>query len=186
MIGDGGGLFRVGVTDAVKLRKKPTRAKKAAAGKSETSLHWHVAGYLDKHLAAPAWFTTFPAGGGGEMRGKILKGLGLKSGVPDILIIFPTTLTLNAFGASFGAIPYSVVVPLLYWIELKKEASSGEPSAVQITTQQRLIEMGCRVANCNSMDGVKAALREWGLPYQENTPTEIGLRNSLKLALANV
>lgn len=182
MISDGGGLFRVGIKDAAKLRRKPTRAKKAEAGKSETSLHWHVAGYLDKHLAAPAWFTTFPAGGGGEMRGKILKGLGLKSGVPDILIIFPMSLPMLLPDGTV----LNVMVPLLYWIELKKEKSSGEPSTVQIATQQRLIEMGCRVANCNSMDSVKATLREWGLPYQENTPTEIDLRNSLKLALANV
>lgn len=181
MIGDGGGLFRVGVKDAAKLRRKPTRAK-PTAGKSETSLHWHVAGYLDKHLSAPAWFTTFPAGGGGEMRGKILKGLGLKSGVPDILIVLPMMLPMLLPDGTV----LNVMVQLLYWIELKKEASSGEPSTAQIATQQTLIEMGCRVANCNSMERVKAALSEWGLPYQETTPTENNLRNSMKLALANV
>lgn len=182
MIGDGNGLFRVGIKDAAKLRKQPTRAKKAEADKSETSLHWHVAGYLDKHLALPAWFTTFPAGGGGEMRGKKLKGLHLKSGVPDILIIMPMLLPM----LSPNGVLQNVMVQLLYFIELKREKSSGEPSAVQIATQQTLIEMGCRVANCNSMDAVKAALREWNLPYQETTPAADKFRNSLKIALANV
>lgn len=202
MIGDGGGLFRVGVKDAAKLRKKPSRSKrvgKSADGtKSETSLHMNVAGYLDKHLAAPAWYTTFPAGGGGEFRGMILKGMGLKAGVPDILIIMPVTLTIlrqpiyqegnpiEVPGPYDDMISDTALVPLLYWIELKREGGTGEPSEAQKRMQQILIERGCRVANCNSMESVQAALREWGLPYQEMTPTEDNLRNSLKLALANV
>lgn len=174
------GLWQVGMRDAAKVRPPRARKEKAAPGsKSETSLHWHVAGFLNKHLAAPAWWTTFPAGGGGEMRGKILKGLGLKSGVPDILIIFPITLQL-AYPSN-----QTVVVPLLYFIELKK-TKSGEPSDAQIKMQQRLTEMGCRVANCDSLEAVKAAIVEWGLPWQDITPHESDLRNSLKLALANV
>jgi hypothetical protein len=176
------GLWQVGTRDTAKVRPKRARKEKPAPGsKSEHSLHWHVAGFLDKHLAAPAWWTTFPAGGGGEMRGKILKSLGLKSGVPDILIIFPVTLQLSS-----QTIPAPrVIVPLLYWIELKK-TGSGEPSDVQISTQQRLTEMGCRVVNCDSVEAVKAAILEWGLPWQDITPQENELRNSLKSALANV
>jgi hypothetical protein len=179
----GNGLFHVGIKDAAKIRKPRARKEKPPKGsRSEHSLHYNVASLLDKHLAAPAWYTTFPAGGGGEMRGKILKGLGLKSGVPDILIIFPYTIPASAIN---GPNAEFAVVPLLYWIELKK-TGKGKPSEIQIATQQQLTQMGCRVANCDSLEAVKAALREWGLPWQKITPTENNLRNSLQTALANV
>ena len=175
------GFFMIGAKDAAKVRKPRARKEKPAPGsKSETSLHWHVAGLLNTHLAAPAWWTTFPAGGGGEMRGKMLKGLGLKSGVPDILIVMPFLMQM----------PYpsnqSVMVQLLYWLELKK-TGKGTPSDAQIATQQRLTEMGCRVANCDNLEFVKQVVfGEWALPYQAVTPTEANFRNSLQNALANV
>jgi hypothetical protein len=177
------GLWQVGAKDAAKVRLPRARKEKAAPGsKSEHSLHYHVAGLLDKHLAAPAWYTTFPAGGGGEMRGKILKSLGLKTGVPDILIIFPVTIR---YQTEPNGLIHSGIFQLLYWIELKK-TGKGTPSDAQIKTQQRLTEMGCRVANCDSLDAVKATLVEWRLPWQENTPQENDFRNSLQNALANV
>lgn len=188
----GGGLFQVGLKDAAKLRQREPKPKPAKGSRSETSLHWHAAGLLDKHLAAPAWFTTFPAGGGGEMRGKILKGLGLKSGVPDILIINPTVCRVlhSPMDVPDNVIPNAwvgnpIVVPFLYWIELKK-LKTGKLSDAQIVTQQRLVEIGCRVANCESMEHVKAALAEWQLPYQAITPTEAGLRNAMRNSFANV
>lgn len=184
----GGGLFQVGLKDAAKLRARgpKPKPKPAKGSKSETSLHWHAAGLLDKHLAAPAWFTTFPAGGGGEMRGKILKGLGLKSGVPDILIICPINVARQCVGDEASISGFiGVTVPMLYWIELKK-LKTGKLSDAQIKTQQRLVEMGCRVANCESMEHVKAALAEWQLPYQAITPTEAGLRDAMRNSFANV
>lgn len=174
------GLWQVGIRDAAKVRPKGTRARKEKAppgSKSEHSLQWHVAGLLDKHLAAPAWYTAFPAGGGGEMRGKILKGMGLKSGIPDIWIICPVTLQLT---------DRSVLVPLLYGLELKK-TGKGTPSDAQIATQQTLTLMGVRCANCDNLEQVKQVVfGEWGLPYQDITPTEANFRDNLKNALANV
>lgn len=180
-------MMSIGVKDRAKLRRKSGGGKKAQpiGAKSESSLHWHVAGLLTKHLAPPAWFTTFPAGGGGEMRGKILKGLGLKAGIPDILIVNPVVFTLNAFGASFGAAPYDVTAQLLYLIELKK-LGKGVLSDDQIATQGVLSGMGCRIANCESLDMVKAALMEWRLPYRETTPTEGRFRETLQKTFGNL
>ncbi len=53
----------------------------------EQSLQRQVATYLGWALKPPAWYSSIPAGGGGEMRGRIIKGTGYKSGTPDILII---------------------------------------------------------------------------------------------------
>lgn len=174
-------MFYVGVKDRPKVPRKP-RQKAPKGSKSETSLHWHVAGLLDKHLAPPAWWTTFPAGGGGEMRGKILKGLGLKSGVPDILIIVPMTVPASAIN---GPISEFAVTPRLYWIELKK-TGVGKPSDNQLKTQAILTGMGCRVANCDNLADVKAALVEWKIPYQTKSARQTSMQNAIENAFANV
>lgn len=172
------GIFQPGYKDRAKMRGGPSRRNARPKGeKSETSLHWHVAGLLTKHLAPPAWFTTFPAGGGGEMRGKILKGLGLKSGVPDILIVNPVTVLLPS--------GLYVLAQFLYWIELKK-LKSGVISDDQIATQMLLTGMGCHVANCDNLEDVKAALAEWALPYQAMTPAQSGFEAVLRNSFANV
>jgi hypothetical protein len=178
------GLYQIGVRDRSKIR--PARSGPAPKGaKSETSLHWHVAGMLTKHLAAPAWFTTFPAGGGGEMRGKILKGLGLKAGVPDILIVNQVKITPAYLSRGEWLPDEPITVQFLYWLELKK-LNKGVLSDAQIDCQMRLTGMGCRVANCDNLEHVKAALSEWRLPYQAMTPTEAGIRSSLRNSFANV
>ena len=180
------GFFQVGVKDRAKLSRGPARRNaKPKGAKSETSLHWHVAGLLTTHLAAPAWFTTFPAGGGGEMRGKILKGLGLKSGVPDILIVNPVKITPAYLSGGEWLPDEPITVQFLYWLELKK-LGKGVLSDVQIDCQMHLTGMGCRVANCDNLEHVKGALAEWRLPYQATTPTEAAFRSSMQKAFANV
>ena len=52
----------------------------------ERMLHKVVAAWLDQNLPEDTFWTTFPSGGGGEIRGYILKDMGLKAGVPDILV----------------------------------------------------------------------------------------------------
>lgn len=178
------GIFQPGYKDRAKMRGGPSRRNARPKGeKSETSLHWHVAGLLTKHLAPPAWFTTFPAGGGGEMRGKILKGLGLKSGVPDILIVNPVKVV--RFHSSGQLEAGATLAQFLYWIELKK-LKSGVISDDQIATQMLLTGMGCHVANCDNLEDVKAALAEWALPYQAMTPAQSGFEAVLRNSFANV
>lgn len=54
----------------------------------EQKFHITVAQYLDLALPAYCAWTTFPAGGGGKLRGSFLKRMGLKAGWPDIQILW--------------------------------------------------------------------------------------------------
>lgn len=51
----------------------------------EQDFHKSVAQYLTLAMPLDAVWTTFPAGGGGKVRGAHLKAMGLRPGVPDIL-----------------------------------------------------------------------------------------------------
>jgi hypothetical protein len=105
---------------------------------TEQQLHRACAEYLAWALKPPTWFTTFPAGGGGEVRGKILRGLGLKPGVPDLLIV--------AFGVA-------------HWVELKTQ--KGKTSVDQVICHGDLIEAGCPVAVVRSLYELQATLDRW-------------------------
>lgn len=108
----------------------------------EDNLHFAVAEYLA--LAVPAhvgFWTTFPAGGGGEERGRKLKRMGLKAGVPDLMLI-------RAGRA--------------YFIELK--ADKGRLSPEQRAIRNDLITHGAPAAVCRSVDDVSVTLQRWGFP----------------------
>jgi hypothetical protein len=111
----------------------------------EKLLHKAVAAYLNAVLPTSVWWTTFPAGGGGVIRGATLKAQGLKAGVPDILIIRHGTA---------------------YWIELK--APKGISSGAQIETTRALEWAGCFVAVCRSIDNVRLVLDSWRIPTIES------------------
>lgn len=96
--------------------------------------------FLNAVLPDDVWFTAFPAGGGGKIRGAILKRRGLKPGVPDILIV------------QHGR---------LYGIELK--APKGVISGDQTNTHADLVTVGVPVAVCRTLDGIHEALTRWGL-----------------------
>ena len=57
----------------------------------EQEFHMSVASFLDYALPAHATWTTFPSGGGGRLRGAILKAMGLKPGWPDVQILVRAT-----------------------------------------------------------------------------------------------
>lgn len=111
---------------------------------TEAALHRSIARYLDIVLAEPAFCTTFPAGGGGKARGGKLKAMGLVPGVPDILIV--------ANGRA-------------YWVEIK--TATGRLSDDQKATIARLESNGARVCVCRSIDDVRQALADWGIPTKE-------------------
>lgn len=105
----------------------------------EADLHRQVCDYLDLCLPTPdAWYTTFPADGG-SLRGRI----GLKRGVPDILIIYR--------GSAF-------------WIELK--TARGRISDHQVLTAHKLGEAGYGPALARSLDDVVEAIGRWGIPVR--------------------
>jgi hypothetical protein len=109
--------------------------------KPEEALHNAVADYLTVAIKAPDWWTTFPSGGGGKVRGGKLKRAGLKAGVPDILIIKGDEGTAH-------------------WIELK--AKGGTLSDAQKETWPLLTQANCGWQLCRSTEEVQRALEWWG------------------------
>ena len=121
-----------------------TEAERRPPKQTEAQLHVQVADYLRKALRSPdVWWTTIPAGGGGRIRGALLKRKGYMAGTPDILIVFHG---------------------MAYWIELK--ATKGGLSDVQIGQHGLIIRAGSVVATCRTMDEVHQALCQWGLPVK--------------------
>jgi hypothetical protein len=118
-----------------------------SAALSEAQFHRAVAGFLNARLMPPDFFSTFPAGGGGKMRGRILKASGLKAGMPDI---FP--LIINGY---------------LYGIELK--VGRGVLSDTQKDTHAKLLATRAvtDIAICwpsadNGLDQIRSVLDVWG------------------------
>jgi len=126
----------------------------------EQALQRQVANYLAWALCPPAWFTAIPSGGGGEMRGMILKGMGLKAGVPDLLLLHQSRSL---------------------WIELK--SPRGALSEAQRRCHEAINNAGCRpVVVCRSLDDVQAALAFWGIPTRETKPSLDRIRRGIATA----
>lgn len=107
----------------------------------EADLHKAVVDFLALTLPKDATFTTFPAGGGGYVRGAMLKRAGLAPGWPDIQIIYD--------GKYHG-------------IELKREGGRVSPS--QKACHEQIEHAGASVAVCRSIDDINQSLLEWGIP----------------------
>jgi len=109
----------------------------------EQTIHMQVAQYLDAALDPDAcWYSTVPSGGGGLIRGALLKACGLKVGIPDIVLI------PRGRCACF--------------IELK--AAGGQVRPAQRALHARLRDLGCLVAVCRSVDEVEGTLKAWMVP----------------------
>lgn len=177
------------------------KGKAKSETKREGSLHWHAARLLDNFLPCPpCYWTTFPAGGGGENRGMVLKSLGLKSGVPDLLIIYgadplppairqlalwaiseyPDDELCRAVAAELQNVALS---PAAHWIELKR-AKTGKLADNQIETQGFLASCGCKVANCENLEQVKAALDEWRIPRYVEKPSVFRATKAVERVMA--
>lgn len=98
------------------------------------------------------WHTPNQVGSRNATEARILKGLGVKAGIPDILILWR------------GA---------LYGIELK--APRGSSSVDQVAIQETMRELGARIAaDLSSIEAVEKQLRGWGFPLHAtvlNLPT---------------
>ena len=116
---------------------KSFRARRA---NPEEILHRQIAGYLTLALPSEAWFSTFPAGGGGAIRGQRLKAAGLKAGVPDLLIVHQ--------GRAL-------------FLELK--APEGTLSESQKTTIPAIERAGGKVSVCRTLEDVELALKQFGI-----------------------
>lgn len=114
----------------------------------EQELHKTIAEYLDK--LAPVnefWWCHVPNGGArSKIEASILKGLGVKPGVADILII-------KAGRA--------------YWIELK--SPRGSQSDTQHSFELQMYRCGCPYVVVRSLDMAIGTLRGWGMTKARTT-----------------
>lgn len=111
----------------------------------EQRFHIAAAKYLAWALRPPTWWTTFPAGGGGSARGAFLKAMGLKAGVPDILIFHPVGDATR------------VVAP-----ELK--AARGRLSPGQLETICAMGDANVSGGPCHSIEDLAALIQRAGIP----------------------
>jgi hypothetical protein len=116
----------------------------------EAAFQIQVARYLAKALPEGYWFSAFPAGGGGRIRGARLKAMGLKAGVPDMVV--------------FRSNPYHEDGDLgdTLWLELK--AKSGSLSQVQKDLHKHLKALGHRVEVVKTLEQVQDALADFCFP----------------------
>jgi hypothetical protein len=112
----------------------------------EEQLQRQVAAFLDVALPEDAvwWHTPNQRGTRSLAENKILKGLGVRKGIPDVLIYWQRQL---------------------YCIELK--APGKYFSTAQKAMRPRLVEAGARyVSEKRSLDEVITALRAYGIPLR--------------------
>lgn len=128
-------------------------AKRRKRKKPEQVLQTAVARYLDRALRKPTWWSGIGHGGGGRVRGAILKGMGVKAGVPDLLIVHPAPM--NNSGC------------LLVGIELK--SADGSLSPAQKETRDAFTEAGAFYYIARSLDEVEGFLRGIGIPLHATT-----------------
>ena len=120
----------------------------------ETKLHLDVAERLNE--LGLLWM--HPANGGkrGKVEASILKGMGVKAGVPDIIIFTPPPALQFKRGA---------------YIELKDDGKL--PSKPQLEWMAALDNVGWVGMVCRSLDAVEGCMLAWG--YTTPTPKRIGL-----------
>lgn len=121
--------------------KKPN--KKSKRSHPEQSIQRQVAQFLSWALPDDVWFSSIGHGGGGAIRGAILKSTGMKAGVPDILIVYRGR-------------------PV--FIELKTD--KGVLSPAQKEVHIAITVAGGVVATCRSVDEVRDFLEVCGIKLQ--------------------
>jgi hypothetical protein len=111
----------------------------------EQALHLAAAQYLRLALRPPTVWSTFPAGGGGRVRGAILKAAGMAPGWPDILVLHPAEVGTIVCG-----------------LEIK--AGRGRPSPAQLAMAAQFSDADAAYEFCWSLEDVQHALRTNGIP----------------------
>ncbi len=138
--------YHTAIAQSVKFARQQKKAVEHVM--TEAQLHRAVAAYLHKALKLPTVWTTFPAGGGGRVRGAQLKAMGLQAGWPDIIIIHPRGKT--------------GIESQVCGLELKAKTGglSPEQKAFRIVFE----EANGWYAMCKSLDDVEEALTRFGIP----------------------
>ena len=109
----------------------------------ESTFQINLVHALRKVLPPDCAMSAFPAGGGGPVRGAMLKRMGLESGWPDIILVYR--------GCAYG-------------MELKTK--KGRVSEAQLQTHERLAVAGMDVRVVRSIDEAFEALAEFRIPLR--------------------
>lgn len=117
----------------------------------ERELHAAVARFLSIVLRPPTTWTTFPAGGGGLERGRMLARLGLRPGWPDVLVLHPAPTATEGCRRV-----------ILLGLELKTEI--GRQSQVQRAVEIDFAAAGATYTLCRSLEDVRNSLAAAGIP----------------------
>lgn len=120
---------------------------------TEAQLHKAVAGFLDAALPmGRCVWTTFPAGGGGKVRGAKLKAAGLRKGWPDVQIVW--------------RVPDSMLRDRCYFIGIELKTETGIVDADQQRCHAAIRKAGGYVFVCRSLDEVEGCLQGFGIPLR--------------------
>lgn len=133
-------------------RAAPRNTKKRSH--PEQSLQIHVAELLGWLLPPEIPWTAIGHGGGGKMRGMILKGMGVHAGWPDLMLIY-------------AGRPY--------FIELKAGSSVSPAQKIVLPAIQAA---GGHIAVCRSIEAVRDSLLHWGIPTRERKPSAEAFRQA--------
>lgn len=124
--------------------------------REEQNLQISVARYLEATLAPEVVFSAIGHGGGGRTRGAILKGMGVKAGLPDIMIWWQQRIVRGAWSGD-----ESVCVGL----ELK--SAHGRLSPAQSLMKNRLLRVSVEVFACRSVEDVQRVVSDLGIPSRD-------------------
>lgn len=124
------------------IRASAVGKKRKPRARPEQALQIAVATFLRHALRPPVLWSAFPAGGGGAIRGSILKAMGLRAGMPDVIVIAPGSLLVG--------------------LELKSE--KGDQSPEQRALEGDWVSCGGYYHVCRSVDEVEGFLRGVRVP----------------------
>ena len=126
--------------DFKKQRKRTSKKKE----NHEHNIHVEIKNFLDKKLPVDSFFFAIPnAGHRFRNEAMRLKSEGMKAGIPDICI--------NYSGMAF-------------YIEVKTD--NGKLSESQKIVHKKLLNSGCKVSICRSVEETKLTLINWNIPLQ--------------------
>lgn len=121
--------------------------RKSRTSRPEQALQMAVAEYLGRTLDPSVVWSAIGHGGGGRTRGAILKGMGVKAGLPDIMIWWIGDET-RCVG-----------------VELKSRR--GGLSERQREMFRRLHAAGVATYTCRSVDDIQAIVRDLLIPSRD-------------------
>jgi hypothetical protein len=124
-------MIGIDVTLGARRRSQPERGLQVA-----------LIEHLQLRAPAGTWWTHYPSGGRrNRITGAVLKGMGAKPGVPDLLIV--------SRGRLFG-------------LELKN-GMRGRLSPTQVATHDEMREAGAVIGTAGTIDEALNLLDAWGL-----------------------